>query len=339
MKLLFGSIFIVSSWMRVARKLARDFVLAVLICGWAGAALAQYPAKPIRVVVPYTAGSATDILARAIGEPLSKALGQPIIVDNRAGANSTIGTEFVARSPNDGHTLLMGTNAGLAASPAGLWRNLGYDPLKDFSPIILVASIYHMLIIHPSLPAANAKELVALLRANPGKYNYASGNTSSLVYGAMLANLPGIDILHVPYKSAPPAITDLVASRVQIMFADPPMVVPHMRAGEVRVLAAAGRRSVLFPDLPTMTEAGVEGFGDASGWFAFYAPAGTPRPIIDRLNREIAAILKNPETRQWLTTSGYNVVASTPEELEAYTRSQIQSWTKIIRDFKLEPGG
>lgn len=329
----------------IARRTARlaanvcNIALATMICAAASAALAQYPTKPIRVVVPYSAGSSTDILARSVGEPLSKVLGQPIIVDNRPGANSTIGTEVVARSQNDGYTLLLGTNAGFAASPAGLWRNLNYDPVKDFSPIILVASIYHMLIVHPSLPANSPKQLVALLKANPGKYNYASGNTASLVYGAMLKSITGADILHVPYKSAPPAIIDLVGGRVHIMFTDPATGTPRVRAGQVRALAAAERRSVLLPDLPTMAEAGIEGFGDASGWFAFYAPAGTPRPIVERLNREIGAILKNPETRQWLTTSGYNVAGSTPEELDAYTRAQIQSWTKIIRDYKLEPAG
>lgn len=323
-----------------ARRL-RAFICAaaVVLAGLAGSAFAQYPTKPIKVVVPYTAGSSTDILARSIGDPLSKVLGQPIIVDNRAGGNATIGTDAVARAPNDGYTLLLGTNAAFAANPAGMWRNMPYDALKDFSPIILVASIYHMLLVHPSVPANNVKELIALLKANPGKYNYASGNTASMVYGAMFRSLAGVDILHVPYKSAPPAIADLIGGRIQIMFTDPATGVPRVKAGQAKVIAAAERRAVAFPDLPTMAEAGVEGWGDASGWFAFYAPSGTPRPIIDRLNREIGTILKGPAMRDWLTNAGYKVAGSTPEELDAYTRSQIQQWQKIIRDYKLEPAG
>lgn len=324
--------------LRVAAWLRKLAFLALVSCA-ATTAFAQYPTKPIRVIVPYSSGSSTDLLARAIGESLSKALGQSVLVDNRPGAISTIGTEFVARSPNDGYTLLLGTNAGFAASPAGLWRNIGYDPIKDFAPIILVASIYHILVTNPSVPAQSLQELISLLKANPGKYNYASGNTASFVYGEVFKKSTGVDVVHVPYKSAPPAIIDLIGGRIHFMFTDPATGVPRIRAGQLRAIAAAERRSTLLPDLPTIGELGVEGMVDVSGWFAFYAPAGTPPAIIERLNREIGVILQNRDTRQLLTNNGYNVSGSTPAELDAHMRKQIEFWTRLIRDLKIEPAG
>ena len=316
--------------------------ICALALGWsiAAPALAQFPVKPIRIVVPYSAGSSTDILARKIGEPLSRALGQPVLIENKAGANSTLGTEYVARSSNDGYTLLLGTNAGFAASPAGLWRNMRYDAIADFAPVIQVASIYHMLVINPSLPVDNLKDFVALLKANPGKYNFATGNTASFAYGEMFKKVAGVDIVQVPYKSSPEAITDLIGGRVQMMFTDPATGVPRIRAGQLKVLAAAEKRNAMLPELPTMQESGVPGFGDASGWFAFFAPAGTPRPVVDRLNREIGAILQDPEVRKWMLGSGYTISGpNSPDQLAAYIRAQIESWKQIIRDFNISPVG
>jgi len=316
--------------------------LLALVLGWAmaGLAFAQFPTKPIRIVVPYSAGSSTDILARKIGEPLSKALGQPVLIENKAGANSTLGTEFVARAPGDGYTLLLGTNAGFAASPAGLWKNMRYDAIADFAPVIQVASIYHMLVINAGLPADNLKDFIALLKANPGKYNFATGNTASFAYGEMFKKVAGVDIVQVPYKSSPEAITDLIGGRVQMMFTDPATGVPRIRAGQLKVLAAAEKRNAMMPELPTMQESGVPGFGDASGWFAFFAPAGTPRPVVERLNREIGIILQDPEVRQWMLSSGYTIAGpNSPEQLADYIRAQIESWKQIIRDFRIPPVG
>jgi tripartite-type tricarboxylate transporter receptor subunit TctC len=290
------------------------------------------------VVVPYSAGSSTDILARKISEPLGRALGQSIVIENKAGANSTIGTEYVAKSPGDGYTLILGTNAGFAASPAGLVTNLHYDALADFVPVIHVASIYHMLVVKSSMPVNSAKELISLMKADPGKFNVASGNTASFAYGEMLRKLVGSDAVAVPYKSSPEAIIDLLGGRVQVMFTDAATGGPRIRAGQLKALAAAEKRNALLPDLPTLHELGVEGFGDASGWFAFYAPAGTPRAIVERLNREIAAILLEPQMHDWLLANGFTVATQTsPEALAAHTRSQIEYWKQIIRDYHLQP--
>ena len=314
-------------------------LLAALLCGPWGGVAAQYPNRPVKVIVPYGAGTSTDLLARAVGEPLAKKFGQPILVDNRVGANSTIGTELVARSPNDGYTLLFGTNAGLAASPAGLWRNIGYDQIRDFAPISLVASIYHILVINPALPAQNLQQLVAAIKASPGKYNYASANTAGFVYMEMFKKLTGTNVVNVPYKSSPQATTDLISGRIHLMFIDPATGVPKIRAGQVRGVASVLRRSPLLPDLPTFAESGVDGIADASGWYAYYAPAGTPQPIIGSLNREIVGILKTPSTRDWIVNNGYNVVGSTPAELETYTRKQIEFWTQLIKEMDIEPAG
>lgn len=317
--------------------LRRSLIVALTVAA-AAAGAQEWPAKPIRVVVPYSAGSSTDILARKIGEPLGRALGQTIVVENKAGANSTVGTESVARSPGDGYTLLLGTNAGFAASPAGLVRNMRYDPIADFVPVIHVASIYHMLVVNSTVPAESAKDLIAQMKANPGKFNVASGNTASFAYGEMLRKLVGTEVVGVPYKSSPEAITDLIGGRVQVMFTDPATGVPRVRAGQLKALAAAEKRNALLPDLPTLQELGVDGFGDASGWFAFYAPAGTPRPVVERLNREIATILRDPQMREWLLASGYTVATQTsPEALATHTRAQIEYWKQIIRDFRLQP--
>lgn len=321
------------SWPGLARTLGTILITTSL------PALAQYPAKPVKVVVPYGAGSSTDLLARTIGEPLAKSLGQPVLVDNRAGANSTLGTELVARSPNDGYTLLFATNAGMAASPAGLWRNIGYDAVRDFAPITLVASIYHILVTHPGLPAQNLQQLVELLKANPGKYNYGSGNTAAFVYMEMFKKLTGTNVVNVPYKASPQASTDLISGRIQVMFIDPATGVPRVKNGQLRAIASVLRRTPLLPDLPTFAESGLEGMADASGWYAYYAPAGTAPAIVNRLHREVVAILKTPATRDWIVANGYTLVGSTPEELADYTKKQIAFWTQLIKDMNIEPAG
>ena len=321
---------------RVFRKLLEPVLLGALAFPtvWAQ----DWPAKPIRVVVPYSAGSSTDILARKIGDPLSRALGQSVVVDNKAGANSTIGTESVARSPGDGYTLLLGTNAGFAASPAGLVRNLRYDPLADFVPVIHVASIYHTLFVGSSVPVDNARCLIAAMKANPSKFNIATGNTASFAYSEMLRKVVGPEVISVPYKSSPEAITDIIGGRVQVMFTDSATGVPCVKSGQLKALAAVEKRNPLLPDLPTLQDLGIEGFGDASGWFAFYAPAGTPRAVVERLNREVATILNDPQMRDWLLANGYTVATQTSQEaLAAHTRAQIEYWKQIIRDFQLQP--
>ncbi len=297
------------------------------------AARAQtWPEKPIRLVVGYAAGGTADIVARLIATPLSSALGQQVIADNRPGAASNIGMELVAKAPPDGYTLLMSTPA-ISSNPT-LYGKVPWDPIASFAPVTLVGEVPVVLVVHPSLPVKSVRELIALAKAQPGELNFGSSGNGGIghLVGEHFKSMTGIRMTHVPYKGNGPALIDLMAGALDLAFSDLAGASPYMKSGKLRPLAiASAKRSPTVPDLPTMGEAGVPGF-QASSWFAVFAPAGTPRPVIDRLNTEIVKVVRAPELRDRMTGLGFDVVAGKPEELGAFLKTEIVKWTKVIKD-------
>ena len=290
----------------------------------------NYPVRPIRLIVPFTPGGGTDILARAIGQKLSESLGQQVVIDNRAGAGGTIGAEMAARSGPDGHTLLM-VSASYAVN-ASLYK-LSFDPVKDLAPVTLVATVPFMLIATPSLPANNVKELIVLAKAKPNGLNYASsGNGSSPhLAGELLKMMAGIEMVHVPYKGGGPAVTDLMGGQVQLMFNTILQSLPHVKSGKLKALAVGSpKRSPAAPDTPTIAESGVPGY-DFTNWFGVLAPGGTPKPIIGKLHSEIARHINAPDLRKRLAAEGAEVVGSSPEEFARTMRADIEKYAKIIK--------
>ncbi|WP_289295797.1 tripartite tricarboxylate transporter substrate binding protein [uncultured Reyranella sp.] len=322
--------------MRIVRWLAGLATAIALV--HAGSASAQpYPSKPIRVIVPFGPGSGSDILARILAEPLTQALGQPIVIENKPGNNTTLGTELVVQSPPDGYTLGLLTNSGLAASPGGLTSGVRYDPVKDLTYITMVASVNYVLLVNNAVPAKTAGELVALIRANPGKYNYASGNTGGIAYGGYFKNSHKLDMTHVPYKSVPPGLADLISGHVQIMVADVPASLAMIRAGKVRPVGVpAAKRYLLLPDVPTFAESGLTPPPVMDGWWALVAPAGTPDAIQDRLNKEVVKVLETDSIRTKLLESALVPTPSTRQQAVAYQKDQLQVWTDMVRDLNLK---
>ena len=266
---------------------------------FAGAALAQFPSKPIRAVVPFGAGSSTDIVMRIIAQPLSQALGQPVVVDNKPGADGIIAAVDVIKAAPDGHTILLATNSPLSAAPH-LKKSLPYHPINDFTPISFVGNYTFFIVVHPSVPAKSLAELIAHARSNPGKLNYATGNTTSIVSTAMFATLAKISMQHIPYKTEPPAITDLLSGQVHLMFSSYSTVAPHMREGKVRALVTTlPERSPLGPDVPSIVEAGFPTFPIVP-WAGMVGPAKMPKEVVERLNRELNAALKRADVREQL---------------------------------------
>jgi putative tricarboxylic transport membrane protein len=295
-----------------------------------------YPSKPITIIVPFGPGSATDTIARVVAQQLGAALKQTVVVEDRAGANGALSALFVARSAPDGYTLFMSTNSPHSAVPF-LMKNVVYDPVKDFAAITRMGSYTLMLCVHPSIPAKSVKELIEYAKANPGKLSFASGNTSGVVAGETLKHWAEIDMLHVPYKSAPPALNDVLAGRVSMMFTDLTTGLPHVKAGTLRALAATRlQRSTLIPELPTMDEAGVKGF-DMDSWAGMFAPAGTPPAIITLLNGELRKIIDNPAVKSNLGNAGFEAFSSSPKELEDFVKVQLGKWGKMIRDAGIQP--
>jgi tripartite-type tricarboxylate transporter receptor subunit TctC len=292
-----------------------------------------FPAKPVRIVNPFAPGGATDIVARQMAQKLTEAWGQPVIVENKPGASGAIGLELVARSPADGYTLAIATQTTQAANPA-LYAKLPYDAEKDFAPLTLAGSTPLALVVNPALPIANVRQLVDYAKANPGKVRYASGGNGSSQHltAELLRTAGGLDLIHVPYKGAGPAMIDLLGGQVDFMFDNLPTALPQVKAGKLRALAVtSAARSSLAPDLPTMAEAGVPNF-ELSTWFAFFAPAGTPRPLVDRISTDMRRALADPETREKLAAIGVDIRTTTPEELVAFQRAEMQKWGKIVRD-------
>jgi len=310
-------------------------VLLLTICATlaSGAALAQpYPSKPIRLIVPFPAGGAVDISARAIGAELSKSLGQQVVVENRPGAGGNLAAEAAARSAPDGYTLFMATSAILAVNPV-LYAKVPFDPIKDFAPISVVASSDNVLVVHPSVPAQSVAELIAIAKANPGKYSYASSGSGSSTHLAaeMFKMMAGVDLLHVPYKGGPPGVVDLLAGQVNMIFDLVPSALPHIRSGKIRALGVAGvQRSPLLPGVPLISESGVPGY-QSSVWFGLVAPAGTPAEIVSRLSADVAKGVRQAEFRDRLTGMGYDVTHTTPEQMAELIRADIPRWAQVVK--------
>ncbi len=294
------------------------------------------PGKNITLVLPFAAGSGTDTTTRLISKELGTALNAGIVIDNKPGANGSIAASYVARAEPDGYTLFVTTNTTHSANPY-LLKNMTYDPIKDFTPIARTGDLPFMLVINPEIPANSVAELVALAKKDPGKYSYASGSSSAIVSGATFANLAGLDLLHVPYKSSPPALTDVIAGRVSMMFVDVPTGLPHVNGKVLKALAVTTlKRSALLPQLPTMDEAGVKGFNITS-WQGYLGPANLPKPIVVKLNAEIRKIVERPDIRDELASRGMEAFSGTPEEFDAFLKEQLVVWKKLIEDAKIEP--
>lgn len=292
-----------------------------------------YPNKPIRLVLPYPPGGGSDTIARPLAQRLAAGLGQQVIVDNRGGASGNIGMELAAKSPPDGYTIVMALTAQLAVNPS-LFKKLPYDPVKDFAPITLMASGPYILVVHPSLPVKSVKEFIALARKHPGQIAYASSGNGSggHLAAALLGSMTGIKMLHVPYKGGGPALADLLAGNVQMLFSTYAAGKGHIQSGRIRALAVStAKRPSIIPDLPTVAEAGVPGY-DSGVWYAMLAPAGTPQDIVAKLNREIVRVLHTPEYTKLLVNGAIDPVGSTPEELAGYMNAEIAKYAKIIKE-------
>lgn len=301
----------------------------------APAADTAWPQRPVRFVVPFGAGSATDVVARTVGQNLSEALGQPIVVDNRAGANGTIGAELAAKAPKDGYTLLMSTNTPSAAAPS-LMKKINYDPVKDFAPIARVGTIAFVLVTNPSLPAKNMAELIALAKKQPGKLTAGSGSAGSLVPVFMLQQMAGIELNHVPYKSIPPALTDVISGQINLVYADMVNGAPQVKSGKVRGLGVTSlKRDPLLPEVQAIAET-VKGF-ELIAWFAMFAPAGTPQAIVDRLAAESAKILARSDVRERFAVLGIQIAPMKPAELGQFQKSELEKWARLARAANIVP--
>ncbi|HEX6980843.1 MAG TPA: tripartite tricarboxylate transporter substrate binding protein [Alphaproteobacteria bacterium] len=310
-----------------------SLALGLAVAAFAGSAGAQqnWPTKPIKIVSGFPAGSGVHIVAQWIAEPMSKALGQNVIVEPRTGAGGNVGSEYVAKAPPDGHTLYLGT-AGTHAINVSLYRKLPFDVQKDFAPITILGDVPNILIVNKDVPANNLKEFLALVRANPGKLNYgSSGNGTSMhLAGEQFKYLAQVDIVHVPYRGSPAATADLLAGQIQAMFHQVPTVIGQIREGAFRPLGVTTRERVkALPDVPTIAEAGLPGY-ESSTWYGLFAPAGTPRPIIDRINQIVVASIKDGEVGKKLEDSGVVPMTSTPEEFAEIIDRDIKRWREVI---------
>ena len=300
----------------------------------AASAQAAWPSRNIRMVCTYPAGGQTDLLARAFGDFISRQVGKTVVIENKAGASGSLAASFVARSAPDGYTLMVSTNTPHSANPY-LLKVMSYDPVKDFTPIARTGDLPFMLVINPEVPAKSVAELIALAKKDPGKYSYASGSSAAIVSGATFARLAGIDLLHVPYKSSPPALTDLMAGRTTMMFIDVLTGLPHVKAGALKALAVTTKqKSALLPELPTMDET-VKGF-DITSWQGYFGPANMPKDVVTKLNAEIRKIVERPEIKAQLAERGMEAFSGTPEQFDAFLKDQLKVWEKLIADAGIE---
>jgi tripartite-type tricarboxylate transporter receptor subunit TctC len=318
----------------VLRTLAAAVLTAVLTAPLV--ATAQFPGKPIRVVVPFPAGSSTDTVTRILANSVSQAVGQPLIVENKAGADGAIAAAEVARAPADGYTLLMATNSPMSAVPA-LKKNPPYDPVADFTPISDVGRYTFFIVIHPSVPAKTLAEVIDYARANPGKVNYATGNTTGIVSTAFFSAQAKVEMVHVPYKGEPQAVTDLVAGRVQLMFCSSSTSMPHIREGKLRALVTTlPKRSSLLPDVPTIAEAGMPQFSITS-WAGLFGPAKMPRDVVERLNAEFGAAMARSDVQAAMERQAFALTPSSPEQLAGFVKEQMESYRRTLQAAGIQP--
>ena len=319
----------------------RDFLTSIALTAASGligtnpALAQQYPIKPIRMIVPFGAGSSTDIICRIISAPLATALGQPVIVENKPGADGAIAGVEVKRAAPDGHTLLMATNSPLSAVPY-LQKQPPYDVLTDFTPVSHVGFYTFFVVVHPSIPANTLPELIAHVKANPGKVNYATGNTTSIVATALLAKLAGMDMVQVPYKTEPQAITDLLSGQTHVMISSFSPIAPHIKDGKLRALATTlPERSALLPDVPSVAEVGFKNF-PVVPWAAIVGPAAMPKDVVERLNKELATILATAEIKDQINKQAFAAKSSSPAELGVIIKEQLETWGRVMKDAGIE---
>ena len=319
---------------QLAKRLVGMAALAGMLCLGATTVLhaQDYPTKPVRFVVPFAPGGTTDVLARLIGEKLSVSLGQQFVIDNQAGAGGNIGTAQVAKAEPDGYTILMGT-VGTHAINQSIYPRLPFDPIKDFAPVTLVATVPNVLVVNPEVPVHSVAELIELAKAKPGELNFASsGNGSSIhLSGELFKSMTGVDMVHVPYKGSGPAVVDLLGGQVEMMFDNLPSSAPHIKAGKLRPLGVTSKeRSPTLPDVPTIAEAGVPGY-EALSWFGVLVPAGTPDAVVTRLQQEIAKILADPAMRERFAELGAVPAGDTPAEFAAFIGSETAKWADVVQ--------
>ena len=313
------------------------FALPIFAALFSLSALAQsgpapFPTKPVRIVVTFTTGGATDVIGRIVGQKLSELWGQQVIIDNRPGAGGAVGTELVAKAAPDGYTLVLSSFGPMAIAPF-VYPKLAYDPVKDLVPITLAATSWYFMVVNPSMPAKSVKEFIALAKAKPGEITYSSSGNASPTHlsGALFASAAGITLSHVPYKGAAPGIAAVVSGEVQMAIESPPPIVPQVKAGRLRAIAAARRdRSVLLPDVPTMAEAGLPGF-EAGSWYGFHAPAGTPKPIIDKIHADMVKVMSLPDVRERFASVGGDTIANTPAQYGAFVEAELKKWGQVIK--------
>ncbi len=314
----------------------RSLVMLGAMLAAAGAHAQSFPSRPIRLVIPFSPGGATDVPGRLITQKLAESFGQQIIVDNRPGAGSAIGSDIVARAQPDGYTLLL-TGTPFSVIPA-LYPNLPFDPARDFAPVMQVALAPNVLVVHPSLPARSLKELIALARAQPGQINYASGGTGGAqhLFASLLLTMAKINLTHIPYKGSGPATADLLGGHVKVGLPGITIVIPHAKAGRLVPLAVtSAKRAPQIPEVPTIDEAGVPGY-DAAVWFGIFAPRGTPAAVITRLYQAIERVIRLPEVESAYLVSGNIAITSTPQEFGAFIRNDIAKWSAVVREAKIQ---
>jgi tripartite-type tricarboxylate transporter receptor subunit TctC len=314
----------------MSKKLWTTGVLAALML--ATPAFAQYPAKPIRIIVPFPAGGSADIMARVVGQKMTETWGQQMVIDNRPGAGGNIAAEVAAKSAPDGYTLFLCT-VGTHAIHQTLYDKLPFDPMKDFSAVAYIAGVPNVVVVHPSIPVKSVKELIAFIKTRPGQINFGSPGAGSSVHmsGEMLKVMAGLDMTHIPYKGNPQAVTDLVAGQIQLMITNMPPVVPYIQSGRLRALAVTTKtRSLALPDLPTMEEAGLPGY-ESSAWFGLVSPAAVPRDIVNKLNAEVVRIVGLEDVKRSLASQGADPLVMTPDEFGAFMRAETAKWAKIIK--------
>lgn len=316
----------------------RALTAAALLCCAAGAIAQDYPSRPIRLIVPASAGGGTDVLARMVGEGIRKQFGQPVVVEFRGGASGMIGADAVLAAPRDGYTLLMTYASMLTINPA-IYKKISYDPIKDFVPIAFFVDVPNALVVHPSVPANSVAELIALIRSQPGKFNFASSGTATSTHlaGERFAQMAGLKMTHVPYKGGGPAMIDLMGGVVQLYINNLVEVLPQVKAGRVRMLAiASAKHSSVVPDIPTVAESGLPGF-ESTLWYGVIAATGTPAAIVSRLNDAVRQTQQDPEVKARLATMGADTTYYTPAEFETLIRHEVELWARVVRDAGITP--